>query len=200
VNVQEFILSGIIEVYCLGFTSEEENTMVNSMASQFPEVAVEIETVRAALNKAIFQTELKPRASLKQAVMQQVYEQQTQIQPEFIPLLHQLVEIQRLEEVIKANTIPGFIADEEESQIFELPSTREVINLAAWIRYRQEAEIHDDFNEYIAIMEGACTMYFDGKPVNYSKGQVIVIPPGVLHYAIVTSETPMLALVQRQIL
>lgn len=199
-NATDFISSGLIETYCLGFTSEEENTLVVSMAAQYPEVAAEIISVKSTLQHAIRNQEIKPKPSVKHAVMQRVYEQQSLIQHEFIPLLHKAVDVNRLDEVIKANPIPPKMTAEEDLQIFELPSTREVINLAAWVRYKQEEEVHDNFNEYIAVVQGACTMYFNGIPTKYKRGEVIVIPPNVLHHAIITSETPMLALVQRQML
>lgn len=199
-NASEFISSGLIETFCLGFTSDEENNLVASMAAQHPEVAVEIASVKALLQKAIEQEELKPNPSVKQHVMQRVYEQQATIQPEFIPLLNKAVDVIRLDEVIKANPIPPVLADDETLQLFELPSTREVTNLAAWVRYRQEEEIHENFNEYIAVVQGACTMYFDGEPSHYKRGEIITIPPNVTHHAIITSATPMLALVQRQML
>lgn len=199
-NASEFISSGLIETFCLGFTSEEENELVASMAAEYPEVAVEISSVRALLQKAIIQEELKPKPSVKQHVMQRVYEQQATIQPEFIPLLNKAVDVVRLDEVIKANPIPPALADDESFQVFELPSTREVTNLAAWVRHCQEEEVHENFNEYIAVVQGACTMYFDGEPSHYERGEIITIPPNVTHHAIITSATPMLALVQRQML
>jgi len=198
VNEKAFILSGIIETFCLGFTTEEENHLVAAMAAQYPSIAAEIAAVKATLQQTIHQQEINPRPSVKRALMQRVYEQRSVIQQEFIPLLHKAVAIARLDEVIKANPVPATMAADVALQIVELPSTREVINLALWVRHKQEEEMHHDFNEYIAVVQGACTMYVDRVPTHYERGEVIVIPPNVLHHSIITSETPMLALVQRQ--
>lgn len=198
-NERTFILSGIIETFCLGFTTEEENKLVAAMAAQYPSIAAELAAVKATLQQTIHQQEINPRPSVKRALMQRVYEQRSFILQEFIPLLHKAVAIARLDEVLKANSVPATMAADVALQIIELPSTKDVINLALWVRHKQEEEIHHDFNEYIAVMQGACTMYVDGVPTHYERGEVIVIPPNVLHHSIITSKTPMLALVQRQI-
>lgn len=198
-NEKAFILSGIIETFCLGFTTEEENHLVAAMAAQYPSIAAELAAVKATLQQTIHQQEINPRPSVKHALMQRVYEQRSVILQEFIPLLHKEVAIARLDEVIKANPVPEAMAAEVALQIVELPSTREVINLAIWVRHKLEEEINHDFNEYISVVQGACTMYVDGMPTDYERGEVIVIPPNVFHHAIITSEIPMLALVQRQI-
>ena len=43
-------------------------------------------------------------------------------------------------------------------------------------------------------------MYFNEVKTHYHTGDIIVIPPGIPHTAVITSDEPMVAVVQRQLL
>lgn len=197
-NAADFIQSGLIESYCLGFTSPDENAVVEKMAAMFSEVKEEVEKTKAGFS-SILQPDITPSPVLKTNIMQAVYTQQAAMHKKFIPLMHQPHPFHCYYDAAAANEITEAAEDFNNFLVKELPSTREVINLAVWARYGPEEETHTDIREYIAILEGSCDMYMGDKKMTYSRGEIISIEPGIPHHAVVTSEKPMFALVQRQL-
>jgi quercetin dioxygenase-like cupin family protein len=199
-NIKEYIASGIIETYCLGFTSPEENELLQKMAAEHPEVQEEIDRVRKSMRNILKQTEITPRPSVKTAVMNTIYTQQSLANPEYVPLMHQATDFSRFYQSALANKLRAPSESFENLFTQDLPSTVEIINFAVWAKKGHEEESHSDRKEYIAILEGSCDMLMKGERKSYTKGQIIDIPVDVPHYAVVTSPEPMFALVQRQLI
>jgi quercetin dioxygenase-like cupin family protein len=196
---QEYFDSGIIDAYCMGFTSPEENEEVRAMAEKYPEVAAAIAQLKQVYESTFKMEEMKPSPSLKEAIMISVYAQQSESQVEFVPLLHKETCLDRLLQTVTANKIVPPTESFDNIFMQELPSTREVLNFAVWAKVEQEEETHTDIKEFIAVLEGSCDMYIDGVKGSYGKGDVIAIPLNAPHHAIITSPQPMFAFVQRQL-
>ncbi len=196
----ELIASGILESYCLGFTNTSENAMVEKMAGDYPPVQQEIDKIRDSLSRFLLKNTLQPSHAVKTNVMHTIYSQQAEAHKEFVPLMHKPVEFNRFYQAVEANFLDKPSEDFENLYVKELPSTNEVINFAVWAKKGHEEETHSDRNEYLAVLEGSCEMYMDGKKRSYSQGEVITIEAGIPHYAVITSAEPMFALVQRQLL
>jgi quercetin dioxygenase-like cupin family protein len=198
-TAQEFIQSGLIETYCLGFTNREEELLVQQMADAYPEVKAEIKKVRESFNTILHTRKIEPSPSVKKTVMNTIYIQQSVLKKEWVPLMHEPTDFNRYYEAASANKLTRPVVPYDNIFVQELPSTKEVTNFAIWAKQGHEEETHNDMNEYIAILEGSCDMYMNGKITAYTKGQVIAIYPHIPHHAVVTSEHPMFALVQRQL-
>jgi quercetin dioxygenase-like cupin family protein len=199
-NAQEFIASGLIESYCLGFTSERENELTEKMASKYSLVQREIERVRKSMNEVLKPAEIKPAPSVKTAVMHKIYSQQAISNPGYVPLMHEATHFERYYSTAKANNLTEPQEPFENLFVQDLPSTIEIINFAVWAKKGHEEESHNDRKEFIAILEGSCDLFMNGIRTSFSKGQIINIPVDVPHYAVITSAKPMFALVQRQLL
>ena len=65
-NAQEIILSGILELYCMGLTSAAETAEVAAWAAQYPEVAAEIEAIQSALESYAQTHAVAPDPSVKE--------------------------------------------------------------------------------------------------------------------------------------
>ncbi len=196
----EFIASGILESYCLGFTSPPENELVEKMAGKFPLVQQEIDKIRQSFSVFLLENTLQPSHAVKTNVMHTIYSQQAEAHNEFVPLMHKPVEFNRYYQAVEANFLQHPAEDFENLFVKELPSTNEVINFAVWAKKGHEEECHHDRNEYLAVLSGSCAMFMDGHQRSYAEGEIITIPAGVSHYAVITSASPMFALVQRQLL
>lgn len=105
-----------------------------------------------------------------------------------------------LRESIAVNGIGEAPRSYEEGLKWSLPSTNEIKNYAAWLRHEICEEVHSDINEYIFIMEGTCTMTFNGVKKDFAAGEFIFIPPHIKHKAVVTSAVPMGAIVQHRLI
>ncbi len=198
--LKEFIASGVIETYCLGFASNEENHLVERMAAMHPEVQQELEEVRTSLEKILKSSEIKPARAIKTAVMTSIYSQQAVLKPVFVPLMDTLPAFASIEASAIANQLKWPTESFENIHVQELPSTPEIVNFAVWVKHGHEEEMHTDRIEFIAVLEGSCEMVMENKRTAYVKGDIIRIPINVPHYAVITSEQPMFALVQRQLI
>lgn len=195
-----FIGSGIIETYCLGFTSQEENKLVEQMAEVYPEVRLEIEKVRMSFHNFLQKRKIQPSPSVKTAVMNTIYSNQALLKKQWVPLMNEPTSFKRFREAVAANHLTDPKEFYDNIFVQDLPSTPEIINFAVWARKGHEEEVHYDMNEFIAVLEGGCEMHMEGKIIPFEKGQIITLKPGIPHAAVVTSAQPMFALVQRQML
>lgn len=196
-DIDAFIASGILENYCLGFCQAEEALLVEQNAEKYPAIKTALNKIRLSLETHLLNNQVKPSGTVKARVMQAVYRQLADTDHSYFPLVDENTAASSL-----AEWVEGRIADPpfDYSNLFitELPSTAYVTNFIVHARKGHEMEMHDDFTEYLYIVNGACTMDFEGLPVDYKEGDIIRIRPGIQHTATVTSALPMVAVVQRQ--
>jgi anti-sigma-K factor RskA len=76
-NTKEYIESGILESYVLGITTAGESAEVERMASEHPEVEIELEAIRGTLENYALQYEKQPPAALKSKIMAAVFEDES---------------------------------------------------------------------------------------------------------------------------
>jgi anti-sigma-K factor RskA len=72
VNVQEYILSGIVESYVLGLASSEERSGFEKMCQQYPEVLQARIDFELSLEKQAMQNTIEPSANLKQKIFNEI--------------------------------------------------------------------------------------------------------------------------------
>ncbi|MBR9830890.1 anti-sigma factor [bacterium] len=66
---EEFISSGLLELYVLGSISNEELSLVNDMLAQYPELNTEVERIESDLIKLAESQSPKPSAKLKTSLL-----------------------------------------------------------------------------------------------------------------------------------
>ena len=76
-NVNAYLQSGVIESYCLGFTSSEEDGSVMELAAQYPAIQHQIELVRTSFESILMQPVLEPAALIKKAVLKRLVKQES---------------------------------------------------------------------------------------------------------------------------
>ena len=72
-NTKEYIESGIIESYVLGVTTVGESTEVETLALQYPDIQIEVESVRNTFESYVLQYEKEPPAFLKDKIMAEIF-------------------------------------------------------------------------------------------------------------------------------
>jgi anti-sigma-K factor RskA len=65
VNLQEYIASGILELYVLGELTEQERSDVEKNLARYPELREELARVEETQEKLLLSAAIKPRASVK---------------------------------------------------------------------------------------------------------------------------------------
>ncbi|MES2733161.1 MAG: anti-sigma factor [Bacteroidota bacterium] len=74
-NIQEYILSGVVELYVAGALCEEDARELESLALLHPELKQEIEQVEIALEAYAMANQLQPDASLKGKIFASIHQQ-----------------------------------------------------------------------------------------------------------------------------
>jgi quercetin dioxygenase-like cupin family protein len=141
---------------------------------------------------------IAPSPTVKFAVMESVYKQQAEKDKTYFPLLNEHTEKAEIRSWLENNAVPGPDTAFDNLFFLPLPSTPFVTNIMVWAKEGHEKEMHTEYKEYLYLIKGSCTMYYENNAKSYSEGDIITIPTHVDHYAVVTSDFPMIAIVQRQ--
>jgi hypothetical protein len=67
-NVGDYINSGILQDYCLGLLTNEEEIKVEAMCHEYPQLAGELRLLRQTLEKYAGSDEILDRVELRSAV------------------------------------------------------------------------------------------------------------------------------------
>jgi len=198
-NVDAYIASGILENYCLGFCTEEENTTIELYAITYPAIRKEIEKIRSSPEDYFKANEMMPDPSVKIKLMRAIYRQIAAGDATYPPLIDKEQGPADIAAWLSGMEIPEAETSFENLSVINLPSTIEFINFFAYAKIGQDEEVHEDLIEYLYVVRGSCIMDLNGEKVPYGKGEMISIMPKIRHLAVITSEEPMIALVQRQV-
>ncbi|MEO6454355.1 MAG: anti-sigma factor [Ginsengibacter sp.] len=71
-ELKDIISSGVLEMYSLGLTSEDENMQVYEWIKQFPEVKSEINEIQNAIEKYALESAIQPHESVKQKILNKI--------------------------------------------------------------------------------------------------------------------------------
>ncbi|MBL0045450.1 MAG: hypothetical protein IPP33_13985 [Flavobacteriales bacterium] len=71
-DAEEYMTSGILQDYCLGLLTAEEEREVEAMCQAFPRVQEELRSLRLALEDYATSDEVKPPTELRNTVWQAV--------------------------------------------------------------------------------------------------------------------------------
>ena len=73
-NIEEYISSGVLELYAMGALTEKEAAEVEQMATAHPEVKAELDAVQQAMDKYAGMHRSNPRPELRQTIMERIEE------------------------------------------------------------------------------------------------------------------------------
>jgi mannose-6-phosphate isomerase-like protein (cupin superfamily) len=119
---------------------------------------------------------------------------------EYPPLILERTGTGEFRQWMKEITIPTPAEPFDNLSFYDLPSTDAVTNFMVWVKNGHDEEEHNNFREFVVILEGHCDMYMNGEKKHFTAGEIICIPPFVPHHAVITSGEPMVAIVQRQLI
>lgn len=200
-SVADLIESGIVELYCLGIATVEENMLVEQLAADSPELKKEITAIQEALALyAVAGSKLNPPAELKEKILSSLEDHSsTTKQLNLPPVLTAASEIDSWLEYLSDHNIVIPTMD------FDLIMT-DLPGTAAYFTYVVfgnpgavvPEEIHDGHDEYLLICKGECEMNMEGQKSRYKAGDFLSISPGTRHTGLVTGTETMIAIGQRR--
>lgn len=71
-DIKDIISSGLLELYVLGITSEEETAQVNDLAARYPEVLAEVRSIETALQSYARLHAVKPAGHIKNSLLNKI--------------------------------------------------------------------------------------------------------------------------------
>lgn len=78
-DTQQYISSGMLELYVLGMTTQQETAEVQEMLLQYPEIRSELNAIEVSLEKYAFANAIEPGVQLKNKILGSVIPQQRTI-------------------------------------------------------------------------------------------------------------------------
>jgi len=197
-KLQDFISSGIIEIYCMGIASDEEKALVEKYASENKEVKNEIAAVNEALNLYATSLGKSPREEIRNNIMHAIasFEEQSRVLS-FPPRMTLQTSANEWLKYMADNNItqpsPG-----EEIQILDLPANEKQVTYIAWAtKGAVVEESHASEDEYLLMLQGTCTIKVRGVTTEYKAGDIVFIPRNTVHRAEVISDETMIIVGQR---
>ena len=169
-------------------------------AKLYPAIQLEIDAINSSLEEYAMTNLVEPAAGNKTKLLLALYQQVSGTGKFYPPLIRENTSENDFSKWIADKDIPSPVSDYDNLWVHELHSTVTVMNAMVWARRGFDSAEHSTYNEFVVILEGHCDMYFNGEKKHYAAGEIIRIPPFVPHYAVITSITPMIAIVQRQLI
>lgn len=198
-SIQNYINSGILELYVLGLTSEEENVEIEKIVTLYSEVSTEIENICNAVESYAQNNAIEPDPTLKPFLMATInYNQRLQNgeKPLVPPQLNEYAKISDYSEWINKPYMQ-LPADFHNFHAEIISITPEVTTAVVWIKYEAPEESHDKELEKFLILEGSCDLKVEDEIIFLKEGDFISIPLHKKHTVTITSSIPCKAIVQR---
>lgn len=198
-TVNDYINSGILEMYVMGMTSTEETIQVNEMAVKHLEVRQEIEEISKALEIDAAKTHLTPNETIRPFLLAVIDYSERLKNGEpmtFPPLLTKDSKIIDFEEWTSRADMA--LPDDFENMYAKLIGyTPEASTAISWIKTHSPFEIHTNEHERFLILDGSCDITIGNDIHSLKAGDFITIPLHIGHSLVVTSDIPCKVILQR---
>lgn len=198
-SIPDYIDSGILELYALGITSEEENVEIEKVAALYPEICDEIEKICKVIETYAQKNAIAPDPTLKPFLMATISYNQRVKHGEVIaepPLLSESSQISDFNEWIKKPYIK-LPTDFHNFHAEIIGKTSKVTTAVIWIKYLAPEETHNHELEKFLIIEGSCDIKIEDETISLKKGDYFSIPLHKKHSVTITSSIPCKAILQR---
>jgi mannose-6-phosphate isomerase-like protein (cupin superfamily) len=198
-TIENYINSGILELYVLGITTEQETLEISLLAESNEEIKNEIIAIETALQ--IYSEKSAP--SISPAVKAWVtatidYSERLKNGEEVkrVPLLDANSETADFDFWLNRTNMQA--PDDYEALYAKIiEATPQMKTLIVWLKYGAPPEVHDAEFEHFLIVEGTCDITIGDKTHSLIPGDYLSIPLVVDHNVRVTSETPCKIILQR---
>lgn len=198
-SIQEYINSGILELYVLGITSNEENIEITRLAKKHIEIRNEIDAITEALKMYSGETAPEISPATKAMLMATIdYTERLKNGEEYVTaqLLNKESKIEDFKNWIDNPTMQ-LSEDFKSLDAKIISSSPEVTTLIVWLKEGAPIEIHDKEFEHFLIVEGTCTITIGTEKHNLVPGDYLAIPLFIEHNVEVTSTIPCKVILQR---
>ncbi len=188
-NIDSYLNSGILELYVLGLTDEEESKEVFQLSLTHPEIRKEIDSIISALQIESSQNIEIVKPTLKTSVLaaidyiERLKSGEIPASPPFLTKETKIIEFQEWinrDDIVLPN-------DFEEYYAKIIGYTPQATTSISWVKNISPIEIHINEFERFFILEGTCDVVIEGVAHSLVPGDFIEIPLNAKHYLKATS-------------
>jgi len=199
-TLEDFIHSGILEMYVLGCLSPEETEEVEAAMMRHPQVMNEIAEISRAIEHKALEHAVEPNATIRPFLLATInYIERIkrggeaafppELTPESTPEEYALW-INREDMTVSS--------DFEDIHLKIIGYTPKMTTAIAWIRHIAPHEVHTREYEKFLVLEGTCEIILRGEVYPLKAGDYFAVPLYETHIVEVTSEIPCKLLLQRK--
>lgn len=198
-ELEQYMESGILEMYVMGHTSPEENLEVEEMAARHAIVKNAIEEISITLEQFATRHAVAPDLTIKPFLMATIDYMERLGSGEvasFPPELHTGSVIEDYREWLDRKDLEL----NEPLQVIHakiIGYTPKMTTAFVWLELGAPPETHTDEFEKFLVLEGTCNIRIDGEDNHLKAGDVLIIPLFKEHSVQVTSACPCKILLQR---
>ena len=174
---KEYIESGILELYILGITSEDETKAVEMMASSDPAVKQEIVLISASLESYAMANAIDPNPIIRPFLLATIdyTERLKNGEPVSVPpLLNENSQIAHFDSWLNRSDMVSPDTDSMYAKI--IGYTPEAITAIVWLKDYAPHEVHDNEYERFLIVEGTCDIIVEDQVNQLIPGDYFAIP------------------------
>lgn len=198
-NINEYINSGILELFVLGKTSTEETREIIKLAELHPEIKYEIEEISKALQTHSLSRVAEPTKNTKAFVLANIdYSERLKNgeQISFPPILNAN---SKIEDYSEWTNRPDMFLPEDADETYGkiIGANSEATTIITWLKKESPIEVHKTEFERFLILEGTCDITIGATVYHLKTGDYKEIPLFIPHSLIVTSKTPCKVILQR---
>ncbi len=177
-EILEFIKSGKLESYILGFASPEEVIEVELMVSLHSEVKKELEIIESDLEHYAFDNAISPNPTIKPFILASIDYSDRLFKGEQsfdVPVLNPDSKISDYEQWLDREDM---VLPENFHDIYAkiIGYTPQMVSAIVWLKDVNPQEVHDHEFERFLIVEGSCEITFLGNAHHLKAGDFLEIP------------------------
>lgn len=179
-DIQQYIESGILEQYCLGLLSEEEQGDLIRMSLLYPEIRAELDAVERSVEQLATATAVEPPARIKHNILATLGFDipDTELDINDLPVIDQSVDplpwLNALAYLMPDEPVEGFITqvirEDEKAQQILVVTSEDVVE-----------EEHDNLRESFFVLKGHCECTIGDHVYALGPGDFIEIPLNKKH-------------------
>lgn len=198
-TIENYINSGILELYVMGMTTDEESIEVKNLAEKNTEIQNEIAAISDALQIHATNTAPEIDPGVKALLMGTIdYTERLQNGEPFCiaPTLNKDSKISDFQTWLDNPELNIYNLDDEINAKI-ISASPEVLTSIIWLKNGAPIEIHDKEFEHFLILEGTCNITIGKEVHSLVAGDYLAIPLYIGHSVEVTSGFPCKILLQR---
>jgi mannose-6-phosphate isomerase-like protein (cupin superfamily) len=196
---KEVISSGILEMYVLGETTEQENIFIAQMMLESPEVLKEINQISLTFENVALNNAITPDPIIKPFLLATIDYMDRMQNGEIINFPPVLNKESSIDDYLEWIDRPDMVLASELEDLYAkiISNTYEVLTAIVWIKHMAPQEVHENEYEKFLILEGTCDIHIEEEVYKLVPGDYLSIPLHKKHHVLVTSIIPCKVILQR---